>query len=68
VVAPTSLTVAKAGDQVQYVADRVRALLDGGAKPVEIAVLSRVNALLVAVQVALIEAGVPVNLLDGSTS
>ena len=65
VVAPTSLTVAKAGDQVQYVADRVRALLDGGAKPVEIAVLSRVNALLVAVQVALIEAGVPVNLLDG---
>jgi len=65
VMDPTSLTVAKVSDQVQYTTDRVQLLIDGGAKPREIAVLSRVNALLVPVQVALIEAGIPVNLIDG---
>jgi DNA helicase-2/ATP-dependent DNA helicase PcrA len=65
VIDPTSLIVAKVGDQVQYTTDRVRLLIDGGAKPREIAVLSRVNALLVPVQVALIEVGIPVNLIDG---
>jgi DNA helicase-2/ATP-dependent DNA helicase PcrA len=65
VVAASSLTVVKVEDQVQYVTSRVQALIDGGAKPLEIAVLSRVNALLVPVQVALIEAGIPVNLIGG---
>ena len=65
VIAPASFMVAKVDDQVQYVANRVQALIDGGAKPFEIAVLSRVNALLVPVQVSLIEAGFPVNLIDG---
>ena len=60
-----SFAVAKVDNQVQHVTDRVRLLLDAGATPSEIAVLSRVNALLVPVQVALLEAGVPVNLRDG---
>jgi DNA helicase-2/ATP-dependent DNA helicase PcrA len=38
----------------------VRAWLDGGARPDEVAVLTRVNAQLLAPQVALHEAGVPV--------
>jgi DNA helicase-2/ATP-dependent DNA helicase PcrA len=60
-----SFAVAKVDDQVQHVTDHVRSLLDAGSKPSEIAVLSRVNALLFPVQVALLEAGVPVNLRDG---
>jgi hypothetical protein len=43
----------------------VRSLLDAGTTPPEIAVLSRVNALLIPVQVALLEVGIPVNLSDG---
>jgi DNA helicase-2/ATP-dependent DNA helicase PcrA len=60
-----SFAVAKVDDQVEYVANHVRSLLDAGSTPSEIAVLSRVNALLVPVQVALLEAGIPVNLRDG---
>ena len=60
-----SLTVASADDQVQYVTTRIRELVDGGTKPVDIAVLSRVNALLVPVQASLIEAGIPVNVMGG---
>jgi DNA helicase-2/ATP-dependent DNA helicase PcrA len=61
-----SFAVAKVDDQLQHVTNHVRLLLDAGTTPPEIAVLSRVNALLVPVQVALLEAGVPVNLRDGS--
>src|SRR5665213_1160691 len=57
--------VAKVDDQLQHVTNHVRVLLDAGTTPSEIAVLSRVNALLVPVQVALLEVGVPVNLRDG---
>jgi DNA helicase-2/ATP-dependent DNA helicase PcrA len=61
-----SFAVAMVNDQLQQVTNHVRLLLDAGTKPSEIAVLSRVNALLVPVQVALLEDGVPVNLRDGS--
>ena len=60
-----SLSVAKVDDQVGCVRERVAALVAAGTSPSEIAVLSRVNANLVPVQVALIEAGVPVNVRDG---
>jgi ATP-dependent DNA helicase UvrD/PcrA len=60
-----SFAVAKVGDQVQHVTDHVRSLLDAGAPSSQIAVLARVNALLVPVQVAFLEAGIPVNLRDG---
>jgi DNA helicase-2/ATP-dependent DNA helicase PcrA len=65
VLAPESLSVAKVDDQVKHVSDHVRALMGTGTLPSEIAVLSRVNANLVPVQVALIEASVPVNVRDG---
>jgi ATP-dependent DNA helicase UvrD/PcrA len=45
--------------------ERVRQLLDEGAKPSEIAVLARVNSLLAPVHAALTEGGVPVQLRDG---
>jgi len=63
--AAESFVVAKVDDQVEHVANHVRVLLEAGAKTSEIAVLSRVNALLVPVQVALLEAGIPVNLRGG---
>ena len=63
--APDSLSIAKVDDQVQHVRERVRALLDRGVVPSEIAVLSRVNANLVPVQVALTEVGIPVAVRDG---
>jgi len=63
--APGSIAVAKVDDQVAHVTGHVRSLLDAGAAPTEIAVLSRVNANLVPVQVSLIEAGVPVSVRDG---
>jgi DNA helicase-2/ATP-dependent DNA helicase PcrA len=63
--APGSLSVATVDDQVQHVIDHVRALVGAGTAPSQIAVLSRVNANLVPVQVSLIEAGVPVNARDG---
>jgi DNA helicase-2/ATP-dependent DNA helicase PcrA len=65
VLGPNSLSVVKADDQVQHVTKHIRALLDAGAAPSEIAVLSRVNANLVPVQVALVEAGIPVSVRDG---
>jgi hypothetical protein len=65
VLDPASLSVAKVDDQVQHIIKHAHALLDAGAVPSEVAVLSRVNANLVPVQVALIEAGIPVNVRDG---
>jgi DNA helicase-2/ATP-dependent DNA helicase PcrA len=65
VLALDSLSVVKVDDQVRHITNHVRALLDAGAAPSEIAVLSRVNANLVPVQVALVEAGIPVNVRDG---
>jgi len=63
---PESMSVVMAQDQVTHVSDHVRSLLAAGAAPAEIAVLSRVNANLVPVQVALIEAGIPVSARDGA--
>ena len=62
--APKSMAVDRVDDQVRCVTDHVQALLSGGAEHADIAVLSRVNANLVPVQVALIESGVPVNVRD----
>lgn len=62
---PGSIAVAKVDDQVAHVTNHVRQLLDAGAAPSEIAVLSRVNANLVPVQVSLVEAGIPVSVRDG---
>ena len=47
VLALDSLSVAKVDDQVRHVTNHIRALLDAGVAPSEIAVLSRVNANLV---------------------
>jgi len=47
-------------DPVGATADAVRSWLHGGATPREVAVLSRVNALLAPVQVALASEGIPV--------
>jgi len=44
----------------------VRSLLDAGARPDEIAVLTRVNSLLAPVQASLVEDGIPVQLRDGT--
>lgn len=65
VVEPSSFAIAKVDDQVQYVTKRIKALIDAGTKPLDIAVLSRVNALLVPIQVSLIDAGIPANLMGG---
>ena len=46
-------------------AERVRQLLDEGAQPSEVAVLTRVNSLLAPVHAALVEDGIPVQLRDG---
>lgn len=47
-------------DPVAHTVDRVTALIDQGLRPESIAVLTRVNALLAPVHVALVERGVPV--------
>ena len=62
VVDDDSLRVRATRDSVAAVLARVRELLDQGAAPQEIVVLSRVNVLLVPVLVALIESGTPVTL------
>jgi DNA helicase-2/ATP-dependent DNA helicase PcrA len=65
VASPGALSVAKVDDQVRRTLDHVEQLLEGGAAASDIAVLSRVNANLVPVQVALSEAGIAVNARDG---
>ncbi len=65
VVAPQSLSIVRVDDQVGRVRDHIVGLLDAGVAPSEVAVLSRVNANLVPVQVALIGGGVPVAVRDG---
>lgn len=62
---PNSMALVTTDDQVTHVTDHVRRLLDAGAAPAEIAVLSRVNANLVPVQASLRTAGVGVNVRDG---
>jgi len=64
VVADDSLRIAKVDDQPDFVANRVRELLEAGAAPTDIAVLSRVNAVLFPLFVALAEVGVPVTFRD----
>ena len=53
-------TVDTAVDAVGATLDAVTSALDGGAAPADVAVLSRVNALLAPVQVALVVAGIPI--------
>ena len=60
-----ALRVAKVDDQVRRTLEHVEQLLEGGVAASDIAVLSRVNANLVPVQVALSEAGIAVNARDG---
>ena len=60
----TSFTVARVDDQVQRVVSHVRAILEGGVAPSDIAVLSRVNANLVPVRAALVDVGLPVSVRD----
>ena len=62
---PESMSVVTVDDQVRHVREYVTGLLSAGSAPSQIAVLSRVNANLVPVQVALVEAGVAVNVRDG---
>ncbi|MHB8335597.1 MAG: ATP-dependent DNA helicase UvrD2 [Acidimicrobiales bacterium] len=62
---PDSYSVAVVDDQVEHVRNTVRRLLDVGTPPSQIAVLSRVNANLVPVQVSLLGAGIAVNVRDG---
>jgi DNA helicase-2/ATP-dependent DNA helicase PcrA len=72
VTEPESLAVLKLENQTTAVTDRVRSLLNVGAKPGEIAILSRVNVGLLPPLLALLHAGIPVdfrnseNLLSGS--
>ncbi len=56
-----ALTIARvdATDQARYVTDRITGLLDRDVAPGDVAVLCRVNALLLPVQVALSAAGIP---------
>jgi DNA helicase-2/ATP-dependent DNA helicase PcrA len=49
------------GDPVRVTTDTVRAALAAGAAPAEVAVLTRVNALLAPIQVSLSTAGVPIS-------
>lgn len=65
VVHGSSLNVVKSEDQTLFVTSRIQALTNAGVRPNQIAVLSRVNALLLPVQVSLVEAGLPVNLIGG---
>ncbi len=65
VLGSQSFAVVAVDDQVTYVREHVQALVSRGALPSDIAVLSRVNANLVPVQVALVEAGITVNVRDG---
>ena len=61
---PKSFVVARVDDQVETVLEHVRGLMSEGSAPESIAILSRVNANLVPVQVALLAGDVPVNVRD----
>ena len=65
VVSVEAMSVVKVDDQVRHTIDHVKRLIDKRVAPLDIAVLSRVNANLVPVQVALSEAGIAVNNRDG---
>jgi DNA helicase-2/ATP-dependent DNA helicase PcrA len=64
VAADDSLSVRATHDQVEATVARVRELLDQGAAPRDIVVLSRVNVLLFPVLVALLDSGTPVTFRD----
>jgi DNA helicase-2/ATP-dependent DNA helicase PcrA len=66
VTAPESLKILRSRDQVLDVTTQVKALIDDGTPPSQIAVLARVNSLIIPVQVSLVEAGVPVSVRDGT--
>jgi DNA helicase-2/ATP-dependent DNA helicase PcrA len=55
------------GDAVLRLSEQIHAWLRAGAEPDDIAVLTRVNSLLLAPQIALLEARVPVNSALGPT-
>ena len=60
-MARNGLRIDTAVDPVNATVTAVRSAIDGGARPRDVAVLSRVNATLAPVQVALVDAGVPVS-------
>lgn len=62
--ARSSLRIRKGQDQVTFTVGCVRELLEAGAVPSDVAILTRVNVLLFPLLVALLEAGVPVRFLD----
>ncbi len=66
--APVTVRLVPAADVGPTVAAAVRAHLDAGADPTSVAVLSRVNAALLPVQVLLTEAGVPCDRPLGPTA
>jgi DNA helicase-2/ATP-dependent DNA helicase PcrA len=57
---PGGWSVDVSGDPVHATANAVGAAIDAGAAPADVAVLTRVNATLAPVQLALVAAGVPV--------
>ncbi|MDQ6928026.1 MAG: ATP-dependent DNA helicase UvrD2, partial [Actinomycetota bacterium] len=61
------LAVGEDGDATTATAEHVRALVDAGTRPDEIVVLSRVNATLGPVQIALGQLGVPARKVLGET-
>lgn len=58
---PGGLATSVTSDPVSATVAAVRSAIDGGAAPGEVAVLTRVNAVLAPVQVALSTAGVPIS-------
>ena len=62
---PHSMRIIAAEQPEAATTEIVRQLLADGARPDQIAVLARVNSVLVPVQAALVEAGVPVQVRDG---
>jgi DNA helicase-2/ATP-dependent DNA helicase PcrA len=62
---PDALSIRRHESPTTETAAMVRQLLDGGALPSEIAVLTRVNSLLAPIHASLVEDGVAVQLRDG---
>jgi DNA helicase-2/ATP-dependent DNA helicase PcrA len=62
---PTSFRIRSTPSPTTETTELVRQLLEKGAAPSQIAVLTRVNSMLAPIQASLVEAGIPVQLRDG---